>query len=223
MDTTEQVSNDSFSLNWLSNIKHSLDFLEESLRRSFDGLDGSSFIEMDPDFFSLRWTNSTDFDFSLPSCDASLVVHADQIFFSGHLLPLHPANTLKTKEDCISQTNTWDNSASTNSSPRSLNSSDFISMRSCQNKQNLPLFRESAKSPVQMLRKYLYFLIPLYKMIRNLKKMSSKMPRGFDDLTGSPPRTSIERRRGNRVFDVASDSSIQDAVLHCKKSIAKSS
>lgn len=214
METTQQISNDSFSLNWLSNMKHSLDFLEESLRRSFDEVDGSSFIEMDPDFFSLRWTNSNDFDFSLPSCDSSLVVHADQIFFNGHLLPLHLVNSLKNKEKegSITESKNWDGSISSNSSP-SLNSSDFISMKSCHNKQNLPL---------KMLRKYLYFLIPLYKKVKNLKKISSKTLRSFDDSARSPPRPSIDRRRGNRVFDVAPESSIQDAVLHCKKSIANS-
>ncbi|XP_020574995.1 probable membrane-associated kinase regulator 6 [Phalaenopsis equestris] len=214
METTQQISNDSFSLSWLSNTKHSLGFLEESLRRSFDGLDESSFIDMDPNFFSLRWTNSTDFDFSHPNCGdvaatpaASLVVHADQIFFNGHLLPLHLVNTLKSKDDSVS----------TNSSP-SLNSSDFIAMRSC----GKPLSRESTKSPVKMLMKYLNFLIPLYKKVRKMKKNSWKTPRSFDNSTGSPSRMSFERRRGSRVFDVASESPIQDAVLHCKKSIAKS-
>ncbi|KAL0905875.1 hypothetical protein M5K25_024320 [Dendrobium thyrsiflorum] len=221
METTQQISNDSFSLNWLSNIKHSLDFLEESLRRSFDGLDGNSFIEMDPDFFSLRWTNSIDFDFSLPSCDGPLVVHADQIFFNGHLLPLQVINTSKNNDGSITLSKNWDDSVSTNSSP-SFTSSDTMTMKSCHNKQKLPLLKRNTKSPVKMLRKYLYFLIPLYKKVLNLKKASSKMPRSFDDSPRSPPRMSIERRRGNRVFDVPSESSIHDAVLHCKKSIANS-
>ncbi|WOL01509.1 hypothetical protein Cni_G10226 [Canna indica] len=101
METSQHFSNDSFSYSWLMNIKSPLDASATSgngaaLRTSLDAPDGnSSFIEMDPKLFSKRWSrrsttaDSLDFDFHLPTAQPGVLVHADQLFADGLLLPLH--------------------------------------------------------------------------------------------------------------------------------------
>ncbi|THU70732.1 hypothetical protein C4D60_Mb08t28050 [Musa balbisiana] len=59
MEIPQHSTNDSFSYSWLMNVKSPLDSAQE---------DGSSFIEVDPKVFSMRWkTDSLDFDFHLPT------------------------------------------------------------------------------------------------------------------------------------------------------------
>ncbi|XP_010917092.1 probable membrane-associated kinase regulator 6 [Elaeis guineensis] len=85
-----QLSMDSFSYSWLLNLNPSFDSLDDGLRFSLDTQDGGSFIEMDPKLISMRWKDdSLDFDFTLPSSQSPALVHADQIFSDGLLLPLH--------------------------------------------------------------------------------------------------------------------------------------
>ncbi|PKA59039.1 putative membrane-associated kinase regulator 6 [Apostasia shenzhenica] len=177
---------------------------------------------MDPDWFSMRWTGLTDFDFNLPSFESSVMAHADQIFSDGHLLPLHLGNPLKSKEASGSTDSMLKRSVSLDSSKRLLSS---ISRSGEDNENNkLPLIRPGAKSPGRILRKYLYFIIPLFKKVKSFKLISSRSVRSCGDSPRSSARTmnngfsAIERRRINRVFDVDTESSIHEAVLHCKKS-----
>ncbi|KAG1346511.1 putative membrane-associated kinase regulator 6 [Cocos nucifera] len=93
-----QLSIDSFSCGWLLNLNPSLDSLDDGLRFSLDTQDGGSFIEMDPKLISMRWKDdSLDFDFTLPSSQSPVLVHADQIFSDGLLLPLHLITSRKSE------------------------------------------------------------------------------------------------------------------------------
>ncbi|XP_020585736.1 probable membrane-associated kinase regulator 6 [Phalaenopsis equestris] len=227
MESINQISIESFSHGWLTNINSPFDFdsLEDSLRRSFDAIDSTSFIEMDPDFFSMRWIDSTSFDFTLPSSsEPSNLVHADQIFSNGQLLPSTPLKknephfspdsalnrtfSIGSSKKLFPEINHWDESISANASPTHKN---------------------RKTSPGKRLRKYLNFLIPLYKKVKKLKMMMSlRAIRSCGDSLIRSVRmknefSSMERNRGgrvNRVFDLEFECSIHDAILHCKKSFA---
>lgn len=244
MEPMNQISIESFSYGWLNTINPTFDFdrLGDSLRRSFEALDGSSFIEMDPDFFSIRWTDLAGFDFSLPaSSESSDLVLADQIFSNGKLLP---SSTLKKKEArfssdsaldrsisidaakaLLAEGNHWDDSISIGAST-TLFSSYSMPLNSGSEKLKLPLNSHRRSSPGRMLRKYLNFLIPLYRKVKRLKMMSSRTARSRrgDSPTSSAKSefSNIDRNRASRVFDWEFESSIHDAVLHCKKSVAES-
>ncbi|XP_008803934.1 probable membrane-associated kinase regulator 6 [Phoenix dactylifera] len=258
METSQQLFGDSFSYGWLVNIKPSFESLNSSFRRSFDG---SSFIEMDPDLFSMRWTNDAhDFNFNLPSSQSPVSVHADQIFSNGLLLPLHLNNPPQSEVGCesfgtnFSRSNSLDSSkallsrsnrfqsryfytvqsrpVSSNSSPlfHSAESTPISMSLSCSSKSvasrsgkfKSPFFRNCTKSPKKILWKYLCLLMPLYNKVRGLSLSSPKSATSCRDSVRDSPRmttafSSIEWCRGN------ADSSIYDAILHCKRSIGQAS
>ncbi|KAK8935497.1 hypothetical protein KSP39_PZI013576 [Platanthera zijinensis] len=219
MEAIQQISNESFSHgNWLnSNTKRSLEFLEETLSRSFDALDAASFIEMDLDFFSMRWADSLDFNFTRPSGgDASLAAAAH-----GRLLPLHLVN-----QGPIASPDSVLLPPSKSSPCQS--ESDFSAYSDSAMTPGRFGDKERAMSPAKILKKYLYFLVPLYRTVRKLRMMaSSKAPRRFDcssrrscgrRMSNVGLIADDRRRPANRIFDVEAASSIHDAVLHCKKS-----
>ncbi|XP_008807852.1 probable membrane-associated kinase regulator 6 [Phoenix dactylifera] len=258
MDSSQQLFGDSFSNGWLISIKPSIESLSSSFRHSFDG---SSFIEMDPDFFSMRWTSDAhDFNFNFPSTQSPVSAHADQFISNGHLLPLYlntpppqsevgqeslgsnfsRSKSLDSSKALLSRSNRFQprrfyavpsRSVSSNSSPLFHSAqSTPISMSSCSSKSvastsgkfKSPFFKNCTKSPKKILWKYLSFLMPLYKKVKGLSLASPKSVRTCRGSVGDSPRmttalSSIEWRRGN------ADSSIYDAILHCKKSIGQAS
>ncbi|KAK8913961.1 hypothetical protein KSP39_PZI024312 [Platanthera zijinensis] len=159
---------------------------------------------MDPAVFSMRWADSILFDFDLPRRESSPLVHADQIFSNGQLVPF---SSMK-KEASFSPVSISDSVLTRSVSLDSLNK----------------LLTKRRKSPVKILRKYLNFLIPLYKKVRKLKMISEQgkaRSYGVSSARMSGEFSGIDRVQSNQVFDVGIESSIQDAVLHCKKSIAE--
>ncbi|KAG0498191.1 hypothetical protein HPP92_002882 [Vanilla planifolia] len=174
MEATLQISNDSFSLGRL----------QDSLRCSEDSFDHGSFIDMDPNLFSIRWIDLEPFDLNPVSCEFSVLVNPVE----GHGDPV------------ILQSKEWDDSHCRDSSP---------TLRIGSNKQKLALLRLSLKSPGMILRKYLCFLIPLYKKVKKFKLVSPRRVQSCgDSLKGSP-------RRSNALSET--EIFINDAVLHCKK------
>ncbi|KAG1362383.1 putative membrane-associated kinase regulator 6 [Cocos nucifera] len=255
METSQQLFGDSFSYGWLVNIKPSFESFSSSFRHSFDG---SSFIEMDPDFFSMRWTSDAhDFTFNPLSTPSPVSAHADQIFSNGHLVQLHLSTPPPQSEEGheslgsnLSRSKSLDSSkalllyrsnrfqsqcfhaipsrpVSSNSSPlfhsaqstpvlMSSCSSKSVASRSGKSKSSF--FKNCARSPKKILWKYLCFLMPLYKKVKGLSSTSPKSGRSCRNSVGNSPRmttacSSKEWRCGN------ADSSIYDAILHCKKSI----
>ncbi|XP_073001800.1 uncharacterized protein [Typha latifolia] len=239
MDASQQqLCDTSFSYGWLRSKKPSLDFLENSLSQSFDR---SSFIDMDPDFFSMRWTSdSHDFDFNLPGAQSPELVHADKIFSNGLILPSQFSSPPKDEQVCNSCDSFFSRSQSVssckallsrpisgNSSPLFLSAqSTPISTSSCSsksvssrrgNKSKSPLLRSCTKSPKKILLKYLFFLLPLYKKVKELRLFSSKSASISKYSAANSARknagfSSMEWCRGN------ADSAVHDAILYCKRS-----
>ncbi|KAG0454676.1 hypothetical protein HPP92_023968 [Vanilla planifolia] len=225
METIHQLSIESFSHGWLSEKKASSDHPEDALRRS---LDGDSFVDVDTELFSIRWSDSARFDFIPSNCDPHILVHADQIFFNGQLLPLHLIDppkgaadsvspdsvltrsvSLDSSKTLLSQTDRWEDSASATSSPARVY---FHSIPLPCGGHKLDLNKRGAKSPGKVLRKYLFFLLPLFRKLKSFKAMSSRAVRSCGDSPRSP---------WGRSSDLG-ENSIDEAVLHCKKSMGSS-
>ncbi|XP_009382249.2 uncharacterized protein LOC103970265 [Musa acuminata AAA Group] len=207
--------------------------------------DGGSSIDMDPESISTRWMSSSAdvFDFNLPLYESSFLVHADQIFSDGLLLPLHSATApkLSVAYDCSSKSlpsrrSTFCSSPSRAASsisshlpvflqakatPSSASSCSSIDLTPKSWKPKLHFFRNCTRPSKRTLRRCLCFLMPLYKKVKCLRLVSSKTVRSRKDSAGGSPKpktsnpfSSVEWCRSN------ADISIHDAILHCKRSIA---
>ncbi|XP_058773348.1 probable membrane-associated kinase regulator 6 [Vicia villosa] len=235
MEATHPLSIESFSYSCLVNLKPSLDQRLDSFssfRISIDASDelSSSFIEMDPRMPSSRrfFINSQDFKFDFPTSQQSsltTLVDADQLFSNGYLMPLFD-ESLKNIEPYE-----YDTSNST------LPSSSSISHVP---KKVVPI--ENSRSPSlkrcrtlskRMIQKYLNFLKPLCRKLRSQKSGSSKHENGMKrtqsvkNVRGSycesSPRISVAYSTDDWRMSCDSDSSIYDAVLHCKRSFERMS
>ncbi|CAL9124916.1 unnamed protein product [Musa textilis] len=189
---------------------------------------------MDPESISTRWMSSSAdfFDFNLPLSESSFLVHADQIFSNGLLLPLYSAAApkLSVAYDCSSKSlpsrSTFCSSPGRTASsfqakttPSSASSCSSIDLTPKSWKPKLHLFRNCTRPSKRTLRRCLCFLMPLYKKVKCLRLVSSKTVRSRKDSAGGSPKTgnpfsSVEWCRSN------ADISIHDAILHCKRSIA---
>lgn len=242
MDASQQLllPDDSFSCGWLIDVKSSAGAAAATAaaaeavgdsQRSHDG--AGSFIEIEPDyFFSIRWSTNYEFDFGLPSPQCSAQVHADQIFSDGHLLPLRddrppsaadaPSGPRLAKSQSA-DSNRLDSPPQKSPCPATKSSSSSLLLRSKSQKKNTC--------------KYFCFLMPLYKTVKDLRLLSSSPPSFSSsssssssfksantgkDSTRSSPRTSDAMSSVDSCRGINADISIDDAILHCKKSIVSS-
>ncbi|KAJ0962945.1 hypothetical protein J5N97_028067 [Dioscorea zingiberensis] len=222
METFQQNPSESFSFNWLMNIKPSIDTLNESLRFSFDTLETGSFIEMDPKLISMRWStcDSHDFDFN-PSSNSQppVIVSADQIFADGRLLPLHPPASLNRSLSLDSCKSLLSRSSRhgeqlqyVHATPARYSSPNNQSIAN----HSLPSPKHNcSKSPKKIICKYLCFLMPLYKKVKCFRFVTpARSARIYTDSVETSPRTS---NAYTTMLDMRSES-IHDAVLYCKNS-----
>ncbi|KAL5080697.1 hypothetical protein RYX36_009118 [Vicia faba] len=234
METAHPLSVESFSYSWLVNLKPSLDqSLETSpFRISIDAFDelGSSFIEMDPKMPPSKrfFINSQDFKFDFPiSQQSSLttLVDADQLFSNGYLMPFFDDSLKNIIEP-------YDNDSSNSNSTLPSSSISHVP------KKVVPI--ENSRSPSlkrcrtlsrRMFQKYLNFLKPFCTRLRGQKPGSSKQENGVKrtqsvknnrgNYCESSPRISVAYSADNWRMSCDSDSSIYEAVLHCKRSIER--
>lgn len=234
METSQQCSNGSFSCGWSRNVRLPGESSDGGLRSSHDAQDSDSFIEMDPRFISKRRkADSMDFEFDLPaSPEPPLLVHADQIFSDGLLLPLHRVTPPKAETISVSPAadSALKRSLSAGSSESSLSRSDRFRFRHSQTavtqppslnssplrspmrglpwssrrtKQESPLLNAPAKSYRNFFFKHLKsFLTPF------CKKVKGKVVITRASCSTSPSVV---------------DASIHDAVIYCKNSLGERS
>nr|CAD1835321.1 unnamed protein product [Ananas comosus var. bracteatus] len=205
MDTTSSSPhlsfNESFSYAWLSDSARGDD---DVVVVSGGGGGSSSFIEMDPDFFSMRWSaDSKHFDLNLTpsrSVDASLLSRSQSACSTK---PLMTISSQRSSPLFLSAQST---PTSAGSAKRSSTNRAFF-------------FRRCAKSPKKILWKYLCFLLPLCRKAKDqLHALAPKPARGACSATAkkaSSTFSSIEWCRGN------ADSAVYDAILYCKRSIGQ--
>ncbi|CAO2821252.1 unnamed protein product [Amaranthus hypochondriacus] len=216
MDSSRPLSIESFSYSWLMNIKPSLESLSESFRAAMDSSDESFFIEMDPNMpASKRFKKlDCDFDFNLPFSEQSTaaIVHADDLFCEGFLLPL--AKQYSDSSPCVSPLSDFQNTQT--SAGDDHGKIRCSSLRRCRTLLSRKMFE-----------KYLCFLFPLLGKMRGFRSKSKntednriwvvKKNRSCSPVAS--PRTSVGSFPGDWKRPCDSESSIHDAVLHCKRSI----
>lgn len=238
------LSIESFSYSWLANLKPSLlDSHDNSLRTSLDTSDEASFIEMDPKMtpskrFLIR-KSSHDFKFDFPSSPSPLgLVHADELISNGYLMPLgFFANDITNCVDDENSLPSFSDSSNTNSTTTSSTSGSSVSGGKY-NSDYSSSMRRSRRIFVskRLLQKYLNFLRPLYRRIRGggqgksgAKSLSGEKraqmgkSRVYSSETASP-RISVAYSAPDECCwrkSCDSDTSIYEAVLHCKRSIGR--
>ncbi|KAL0299618.1 UNVERIFIED_CONTAM: putative membrane-associated kinase regulator 6 [Sesamum radiatum] len=215
--TLQSPSIESFSYSWLANLKPSS--FEDSLIASIDPSDHdeASFIEMDPRLPpSKRFIRvSSDFGFDFPVSDSPLgLVHADELISNGFLVPLFVKDMKMDRFEVEDDYHT--STASTSSSTQKTGRVRCASLRRCQ------------RLSKRFFEKYLKFLLrPLfYRRHRGHQFESGNMRmstnRNWEFSAATSPRTSLAYSADdNWRRSCDSESSIYEAVLHCKRTQGK--
>lgn len=235
METSHPLSIESFSYSWLVNLKPSslVESLDGSSFRTYlDASDeASSFIEMDPRMPSSRrfFINSQDFKFDFPTLQESpltTLVDADQLFSNGYLMPLFVESlNIEPYEYDSSNSNSNSDSNSTLASSISHVTNKVVPLENSRS----PSLKRCRTLSRSMFQKYLKFLRPLCRRLRGQKSGSKhenvvKRTQSVKNIRGnygdSSPRISVAYSADDwRRVSCDSDSSIYEAVLHCKRSI----
>ncbi|KAL4574787.1 hypothetical protein LXL04_021625 [Taraxacum kok-saghyz] len=228
MEASESLSIESFSYSWLLNLKPSF---EASFRASFDDAfddSDSNFIEMDPKLSASKrfLVFHQDFDFDLPTLQPC--VHADELISNGILVPLFLKDIGIGIYDSVSRSTQASPVSSSTSGGRSSSHRSLFS-------------RRYPRLPKRVVRKYLKLVRLIWLRMKRGKSDSNsdsepdpdsdsgpnvgiRMTRSWDSDSAKmlgfegtlSPRVS-EADNWRRSCD--SESSIYEAVLHCKKTI----
>ncbi|KAK6132155.1 hypothetical protein DH2020_034111 [Rehmannia glutinosa] len=213
METTLQSpSIDSFSYSW---IPFDQDTLPSSTVDPSDHDEANSFIEMDPRlppskrFFRV---SSSDFCFDFPVTNSPLgLVHADELISNGFLVPLFVKDVKLRRFDDVedySYISSSSASGSNNSASSSTTRKNTTSLRRCQ------------RLSKRFFQKYFkYILRPLLLFYRRRRGSSSNMRMKWElSAATQSPRTSLAYSGDdNWRRSCDSESSIHEAVLHCKR------
>ncbi|KAI3818021.1 hypothetical protein L1987_11823 [Smallanthus sonchifolius] len=234
METSESLSIESFSYSWLVNLKPSFESPKGSFRASFEAFDESNFIEMDPKLSASKrfLVFHQDFDFDLPTLQPC--VHADELISNGILVPLF----LKPLDIGI-----YDSDSNSNSTPASSVCSTTLENPCSYRRSGSLSFRRYKRLPKRVIQKYLRLLRLIWLKMRRGRCDNNKVKRaknwefsstmescGSDNWSRSwvfesaknctlSPRISEACGVDNWRRSCDSESSIYEAVLHCKKTI----
>ncbi|GFZ06414.1 membrane-associated kinase regulator [Actinidia rufa] len=199
METSQSLSIESFSYSWLVNIKPSFDsLLEDSLGTSIDASDEASFIEMDPKLPASKrfFIGSQDFNFDFPISQSPLnPVHADELISNGFLIPLFVKSLKMEAFDTSDSIPTTPISSHIQNNVRSASKLSLLVIKKVRRRSGSRT--EAADTRMQELNKWII------------------------DSPATSPRTSATYSVGNWRGSCDSESSINEAVLHCKRSIGK--
>ncbi|KAF8380138.1 hypothetical protein HHK36_027620 [Tetracentron sinense] len=220
METSQTLSIESFSYSWLINLKPSIESLDhDSLRSSLDASDeavAAAFIEMDPKMTPskrfLRDSFDLNFDFAI-SQPLSLV-HADELFSNGFLMPLFkdPSKIMACN--------------SSKSIPTPPISSEPSTIVLSTGQIHCPFLRKCRRSSKKIFQKYLCFVRPFYRKVRFSRRSSTRAETTDEQVVKSLGNSQQTSPRTSRAYSSTSDwfdieSPIYEAVLHCKKSIGE--
>lgn len=226
MEASQPLSIESFSYSWLVNLKPSLESLENSCRASLDASDEASFIEMDPRMTPSKrfFRNSQDFKFDFPAAEQSpfTLVHADQLFSNGYVMPLFVDPLKMGMEACYeAPDNSTPSRPSSSHAPKILAPDDNINPYCSSSRRGRRLSKH-------IFQKYLDFLRPLLRRLRGNRSTSKaasvdkrvhKVVKNWVYSSEASPRISVAYSVDDWRKSCDSESSIYEAVLHCKRSI----
>ncbi|CAL4937376.1 unnamed protein product [Urochloa decumbens] len=233
---------DSFSCGWLNRgapaaaAAPSFERLADAdLGHSFGS--SRSFIDMDPaDLFSMRWTTTppppeSEFEFDLLGGGGSsdppspVLVSASQIIRDGRLLPSDPVSRSGAQEQHGELNRVADLPGTPRSSPSSplfhsaqstpASPSSCSSGRSGAAGTGRPRRGRASPSSWKILVQYLRFLMPLYRKVRALRRLSAARQRV---APASPARASTTSSSSMEWCHGNADTAVRDAILYCKKS-----
>lgn len=227
MEASQPLSIESFSYSWLVNLKPSLESLENSCRASLDASDEASFIEMDPRMTPSKrfFRNSQDFKFDFPAAAAQspfTLVHADELFSNGYVMPLFVDPLKMGMGACYEASdNSTPSMPSSSHAPKILVPDDNINPY-CSSS------RRCRRLSKHIFQKYLDFLRPLLRRLRgnrttskaaSVDKRVHKAVKNWVYSSEASPRISVAYSVDDWRKSCDSESSIYEAVLHCKRSI----
>ncbi|KAF5206447.1 hypothetical protein FRX31_003968 [Thalictrum thalictroides] len=225
METSQLLSIESFSFKWVINLKLE-GYLDEFFRASLEAADEMRipFIDMDPKKAVSRSSSFSmkDFNFSTSqqSQHPSILVHADEVFSNGLLMPffLNPS-----KEVNLDASNSSQKQVTTSSSE----SSNYVFST---NQNHGWLFRIILKSWRRIVKKHLH---KSWRRSTSVKKHLGWLKRAYSHSNSSTRADTISSCMEDKEWEETSartstaylihdcydiEKSIQDAVLHCKRS-----
>ncbi|KAM2975973.1 hypothetical protein FF1_002070 [Malus domestica] len=236
MEASQPLSIESFSYSWLVNLKPaSLESLDNSVRTSLDAYDEASFIEMDPTmppsqrfFMNSQQDFKFDFPAAISQSPLTTLVHADELISNGYVLPLSVESLMKMEA--------YHRDEASNSSPLPSHLQKDAAPTGNHNSRDCSKsLRRCRRLSRRIFEKYLNFLRPLYKRIRgdhnhqhkanpkggNLDKRSHSVKncRVRSSEISQSPRISVAYSADDWRMSCDSESSIYEAVIHCKRSI----
>ncbi|KAL1822248.1 hypothetical protein ACET3Z_009026 [Daucus carota] len=197
----------------------------ESPGRSFgdplDAYDEASFIEMDPQLSSSKrlFKGSQDFDFPISEAPMGLV-DADELILNGFIVPVF-VNQVKA--------DAYDDPAPSCASASS-SSKKLHSVSDSGNRTRGSSLKKCQKLSKQIFLKYLDFLKPLCQRVRE-RRSGSRVgtftarlhgERNWDCSASTSTRVRVANSSDNWRRSCDSESSIYEAVLHCKRTIGRS-
>ncbi|XP_030548586.1 probable membrane-associated kinase regulator 6 [Rhodamnia argentea] len=224
MEASQPLSIESFSYSWLVNRNPSAEITDGSVRASLDASEEAYFIEMDPRFPSSksfrRNSISYDFKFDFPTSQPPLpFVHADEVFRDGYVLPFF-VDPLKLKS-CEASNHP------TSSPPPPVHVKRTVMPES---KLRSPSLRQCRRLSRRIFRKYLHLFRPLVQMMRGrgtgpkaeeTRGAKSQAIKNSVHPVECSPRISSAYSADEWRRSCDSESSIYEAVLHCKRSIGR--
>lgn len=214
-----------------------------SLGHSFNAQDATTYIEMDPDVFSMRWPSSYNSDFALPCAEQSLeFAPADEIFSDGMVATSQTGPSvssslersvstdssksfLSQRNECAIITTDVRRPISVDSSPLfySAHSTPFLTGRRIGKVQRKsPLMRTCTESPKKLFVRYMCFLLPLYKKVKQIQLFSGKSSCRKSTSAAASASAAASRRMSINSVEWChgnADTAVNDAILYCKKSI----
>lgn len=221
METSRNLHESSFSnYDWTASPSTIQLDNTSSLGCSFNAQDATSFIEMDPHVFSMRWPSLLDF------------APADQIFSDGMVATSQMNSSNSSFERSVSTDSSKSflshrNQSALTDVPRpvsvessplfySAQSTPFVTgRRSGKVQRKSPLLRTCTVSSKKLFLRYMCFLLPLYKKVKQMQLFSRKSTSA--SAAGAASRrmslNSVEWCHGN------ADTAVHDAILYCKRSI----
>lgn len=216
MEASQTPSIESFSYSWLANLKPSFESPGDSFRASLDIYDEALFIEIDPNLSSSnRFIRvSQEFNFPISQVPVTLV-HADEMISNGLLMPFF---VKQIKADAYDHASDSTKTPCPSFPAEKLNSGNKIRCSS---------LKKCRKLTKKIFQKYLDFVRPLCQRVRGRRSGSrvgiftSRLhgERNWDCSASTSPRVSVAYSADNWRMSCDSESSIHEAVLHCKRTV----
>lgn len=216
MEASQPLATESFSYSWLSNVRPTLDGLDRPFRASLDNSHAATSKQSDYKMKKSKRCSeeSQDFDFEIPISQSLPIAHADELFFNGVMKPVF-----------VDPSRIELSNASNNNPAMPLSSSSSGTAIDQVVQDNCYFLRRRKKPLERILQKCFGCLRPLcHKILKGSRKCTrvDDIDRRVSEVkswSNSPqasPRQSIVYSTGD-CCDM--ESSIYEAVLHCKRSI----